>query len=107
MPINAMIIDMSVDEGGCCETTRPHTKEESYDEEGVRHLCVPNLPSEVAQTASIAFTNAILPFLLVMGKTTVSDALAGESSLVRGAVYINGLLHNAVVAELTGEQLGE
>jgi alanine dehydrogenase len=107
MPIDAMIIDMSVDEGGCCETSRPHTNEESYEEEGVRHLCVPNLPSEVAQTASIAFTNAILPFLLAMGETTVNNALSAEPALYRGAVYINGCLRNAVVAELTGEKLGE
>jgi alanine dehydrogenase len=70
-------------------------------------LCVPNLPSEVAQTASIAFTNAILPFLLAMGETTVNNALSAEPALYRGAVYINGCLRNAVVAELTGEKLGE
>ena len=103
--MGAMIIDMSVDEGGCCETTRPHTKEESYEEEGVRHLCVPNLPAEVAQTASIAFTNAILPFLLVMGESGISNALSSEPALYRGAVYIHGKLRNAVVAELTGEAL--
>jgi alanine dehydrogenase len=107
MPSDAMIIDMSVDEGGCCETSRPHTQEESYDEEGVRHLCVPNLPSEVAQTASIAFTNAILPFLLAMGESSVNNALSAEPPLYRGAVYIKGCLRNSVVAELTGEQLGE
>lgn len=107
MPNDAMIIDMSVDEGGCCETTRPHTNEESYIEEGVRHLCVPNLPAEVAQTASIAFTNAILPFLLAIGETKGDDALASQPPLYRGAVYINGTLRNAVVAELTGESLEE
>jgi len=107
MPTDAMIIDMSVDEGGCCETTRPHTNEESYEEEGVRHLCVPNLPSEVAQTASIAFTNAILPFLLAIGDKSPDPALSSEPPLHRGTVYISGSLHNAVVAELTGEPLGE
>ena len=103
MPLGAMIIDMSVDEGGCCETTRPHTKEESYVEEGVRHLCVPNLPAEVAQTSSIAFTNAILPFLVAMGEIGVGSALEQRPALSRGTVYVGGKLKNEVVAELTGE----
>jgi len=103
MPMGAMIIDMSVDEGGCCETTRPHTKEESYEEEGVRHLCVPNLPAEVAQTSSIAFTNAVLPFLLTMGESGVRHAVETDPALANSAVYVSGRLRNAVVAELTGE----
>ena len=107
MPMGAMIIDMSVDEGGCCETTRAHTKEESYQEEGVRHLCVPNLPAEVAQTSSVAFTNAILPYLIAMGDAGVHTALTTSSALSRGAIYVSGTLRNAVVSELTGESCGQ
>ena len=107
MPADAMIIDMSVDEGGCCETTRPGPSNETYIEEGVEHLCVPNLPSQVAQTASIAFTNAILPYLLALGKAGVKGALSAEPALYRGAVYIDGTLRNSIVAELTGEPLGQ
>ena len=101
-----MIIDMSVDEGGCCETTRAHAQEDSYVEEGVRHLCMPNLPSEVAQTASIAFSNAILPYLCTLGTSGIPVALSAEPALYRGAVYVDGTLRNSVVAELTGEELG-
>lgn len=103
MPHGALIIDMSVDEGGCCETSRSHPSDRSYVEEGVRHLCIPNLPSEVAHTASTAFTNAILPYLGVMAERGVDDALLSEPGLSRGAVYANGVLKNAAVAELTGE----
>ena len=106
MPPGSMIIDMSVDEGGCCETTRAHAQEDSYVEEGVRHLCMPNLPSEVAQTASIAFSNAILPYLCTLGTSGIPVALSAEPALYRGAVYVDGALRNSVVAELTGEQLG-
>ena len=100
-----MIIDMSIDEGGCCETTRPHNAEESYIDEGVRQLCVPNLPAEVAQTASIAFTNAVLPFLLIMGGQGVAKALTTEPALRKATVYLAGKLQNQVVAELSGESL--
>ena len=105
MPRGSMIIDMSIDEGGCCETTRPHNAEESYIDEGVRHLCVPNLPAEVAQTASIAFTNAVLPFLLIMGEQGVAKALTTEPALRKATVYLAGKLQNQVVAELSGEAL--
>jgi alanine dehydrogenase len=107
MPQDAMIIDMSVDEGGCCETTRQETKEGTYIEEGVRHLCVPNLPSEVAQTASIAFTNATLPYLIALGEAGVKGAVSAEPALYRGAVYVAGVLRNSVIAEFTGEPLGQ
>ena len=106
MPPGSMIIDMSVDQGGCCETTRPHAQEDSYMEEGVRHLCMPNLPSEVAQTASIAFSNAILPYLCTLGSTGIAGAMSSEPALYRAAVYVDGILRNSTVAELTGEPLG-
>jgi alanine dehydrogenase len=50
-----------------------------------------------------AFTNAILPYLAVMAERGVKDALLSEPALDRGAVYANGVLKNAAVAELTGE----
>ena len=106
MPSGALIIDMSVDEGGACETTRRHTDERTYVEEGIRHLCIPNLPSEVAHTASIAFTNAVLPYLTVIAERGVSGALASEPALYRSAVYVDGQLRNTAVSELTGESLG-
>ena len=106
MPADALIIDMSVDEGGCCETTQLNHPEGDYVVEGVRHLSLPNLPSEVARTASIAFTQATLPYLLALGEAGVSGALSTEPALYRGAVYVDGALRNSVVAELTGESLG-
>ena len=106
MPPGSMIIDMSVDEGGCCETTRAHAQEDTYVEEGVRHLCMPNLPSEVARTASIAFSNAILPYLHTMGSDGIKVAISSEPALYRGSVYVDGKLRNSTVAELTGEPLG-
>ncbi len=107
MRTGAMLIDMSIDEGGCAETSRPTTPDEPiYEVDGVRHMCIPNLPAEVARTASHAFTNAILPYLLEIGSKGVIAALDGSSDLRRGCVYLSGRLENSVVAELTGESLG-
>ena len=72
--------------------------------EGVRHLSLPNLPSEVARTASITFTQATPR--TSWHSATVSGALSTEPALYRGAVYVDGELRNSVVSELTGEPLG-
>jgi alanine dehydrogenase len=80
----ALFIDMSIDEGGCSETSRPTTPEEPvYEAEGVRHLCVPNLPSEVARTASRAYGNCLLPYLLELGHGV--DRALSRSPALRGA----------------------
>ncbi len=60
----AVLIDLSIDEGGCAETSRPTSHEEpTYVEEGVLHCCIPNLAGVVARTATHAFLNAAWPFI--------------------------------------------
>ena len=98
---------MSIDEGGCAETSKPTTPDDPiYEVEGVRHMCIPNLPAEVARTASHAFTNALLPYLLEIGSQGIPQAMARSSDLQRGCVYNEGQLSNAIVSELTGEPMG-
>jgi alanine dehydrogenase len=64
MKPRSVIMDLSIDEGGCVETSRPTTHERStFIEEGVIHYCVPNVPSVVARTATYAFLNAAFPFI--------------------------------------------
>jgi len=89
----SLFVDLSIDEGGCAETSRPTSPEEPiYEEEGVRHLCTPNLTSVVAATSSRALTNVTLPYLKTLGelglKQTLrtSAALAGACQLYRGQV---------------------
>ena len=65
-------------------------------------MCIPNLPAEVARTASHALTNAVLPYLLDIGRYGVQPALERSGDLQRGCVYRDGRLENPVVAELTG-----
>ncbi|MDX1601138.1 MAG: alanine dehydrogenase [Anaerolineales bacterium] len=65
MKRGALLLDLSIDEGGCAETSRPTSHNDpTYIEEGVMHCCIPNLPGAVARTATHAFQSAAWPFIL-------------------------------------------
>lgn len=92
----AVIIDLSIDQGGCVETSRPTTLNDPvYLEEGVIHYCVPNIPARVARTASHAWANAVLPYLLLMGERGVDDALRRSFALRQGLVVRRGVAQEA------------
>jgi alanine dehydrogenase len=64
MKSRSVIMDISIDEGGCVETSRPTTHEHPvYIEEGILHYCVPNIPGAVARTATHAFVNSAMPYI--------------------------------------------
>jgi len=90
MKPRSVVMDLSIDEGGCIETSRPTTHEHPYYiEEGVIHYCVPNIPSVVARTATYVYTNAAIPFILEIAEKGV-DAAVRESVAVERAT---GLQH--------------
>jgi alanine dehydrogenase len=65
MKPRSVIMDISIDEGGCVETSRPTSHERPvYTEEGVLHYCVPNIPGAVARTATHAFVNCAMPYIM-------------------------------------------
>lgn len=85
-----LFIDMSIDEGGCAETSRPTTPEEPvYEAEGVRHICIPNLPAEVARTASRALGASLLPYLVQLGEG-VTEGLSRSEALRGACDYYQG-----------------
>lgn len=87
-----LFIDMSIDEGGCSETSRPTTPEQPvYEAEGVRHICIPNLPAEVARTSSRAMGASLLPYLMQLGEG-VDGALARSEALRGACDYYRGRL---------------
>lgn len=87
----AVLLDYSIDQGGCAETSRPTTHDNpTYVVENVIHYCVPNMTSRIARTASHALTNAALPYLLALGAHGVEKALELDSSLRRGVQVLNG-----------------
>ena len=64
MEKGSVLVDISIDQGGCFETSRPTTwKEPTYDVHGVTHFCVTNMPGAVPQTSSLAISAAILPYV--------------------------------------------
>lgn len=73
----SVVMDLSIDEGGCVETSRPTTHEHPvYMEEGVLHYCVPNVPGAVARTATHAFVNAAMPYISAIAAAGVDGLLA-------------------------------
>ena len=88
----SLFIDMAIDEGGCSETSRPTTPEMPvYEAEGVRHICIPNLPSEVARTASRALGSSLLPYLMELGEG-VRPAIARCEALRHACGFLEGHL---------------
>lgn len=87
----SLIVDMSIDEGGSVETSRPTTHElPTYVEEGIVHYCVPNIPSIVARTSTYAFLNAAFPFILEIANKGVDLAIVDNSAIEAGTVIYKG-----------------
>jgi alanine dehydrogenase len=85
MKPRSIIMDISIDEGGCVETSRPTTLERpTFVEEGVVHYCVPNIPSLVARTATYAFLNSAGPYIQEVATMGIDEALACDPALQKG-----------------------
>ncbi len=99
MKKGAVLIDFSIDQGGCSETTRLTPGEDFvYEDEGVIHFAVPNVPSRVARTATHALTNAILPYLKQMIELGVDKALLENPDLRNGVYTYRGYVTNKNIA---------
>ncbi|MBM3181051.1 MAG: alanine dehydrogenase [Chloroflexi bacterium] len=96
MKPRSVIMDISIDEGGCVETSRPTTHERPiYIEEGVLHYCVPNIPGAVARTATHAFVNSAMPYITEIAALG-PDAILSNLSIEAAVNTHNGKLHNLV-----------
>ena len=101
MKQGSVIIDLNVSQGGCFETTRQtDLNNPTYIEHGVIHFCVPNVPSLVARTASIALSNILIPIIIAIGEIGGIDNYIRDSKGFRKGVYIyNGMLTNSTLAD--------
>jgi alanine dehydrogenase len=92
------VIDLSIDMGGCFETSRPTSfPNPVYEVDGILHFCVPNLPSVAARSATLAYTNALLPYLTQVVERGIDGALAASPDLRRGVyLYRGGCSHEAL-----------
>ncbi len=95
MKPRSLIIDVSIDEGGCVETSRPTTHEHPvFVEEGVLHYCVPNMPGVVARTATHAFVNASMLFIIDLAEMGIQKAIKTNPALELAVNTLDGKLHH-------------
>lgn len=103
MEPGAVIIDFSIDHGGCVATSRPIPHpDDAYQDSGVWHVCVPNASSLVARTASHALTNAALPYLRRLVQTDLPSVRADHPELTRGVSTHQGAVTNPKLARAHG-----
>ena len=103
MKENAVLVDVSIDQGGCFETSRPTTHSDpTYEVDGITHYCVANMPGAVPITSTYALTNATLPYVLALADHGVRGALSRNPGLRPGVNVAAGKVTHAAVAEGTG-----
>lgn len=105
MKPRSLILDISIDEGGCVETSRPTTHEHPvFVEEGILHYCVPNMPGAVARTATHAFVNAAMDYILEVADKGVETAMAENPAIEHAVnVYHGQLRHITRLGDVRNE----
>ncbi len=101
MKKGTVVVDVSIDQGGCIETSETRSQlDPAYIKHGIIHYSVPNLPSRVARTASIALSNVFLPLLLEISESGgVEQSLKYNTGFRHGAYVFNGILVNKFIGE--------
>lgn len=103
MKPGSVLVDVSVDQGGCAETTRPTTHTDPvYAVDGVLHYAVANIPGIVPHTSTLALTNATLPFIVQLVEEGLEQALRNNAGLRKGVSMVKGRLTCQAVAETHG-----
>jgi alanine dehydrogenase len=103
MKPNSVIVDIAIDQGGCCETSKPTSHSNpTYVDEGVIHYCVTNMPGAVARTSTFALNNATLPFALALADKGWRKAIAEDQHLRNGLNVHEGKVTCRPVAEALG-----
>ena len=91
MQPGSAIIDVSIDEGGCVETSRPTTlAQPTFVHKGVTHFCVPNFTADLGRSSSVAIAQAMLPYVLNIADCGVEESVAACSDLQRGLYTLRG-----------------
>ena len=103
MKPGSVIVDVAVDQGGCCETTRPTTHSDPvYVVDGVLHYCVTNMPGIVPHTSTLALTNTTLPYIVRLASEGVEKAIRSDPGLAKGVNVMNGRITCQGVADAHG-----
>src|ERR1035437_103802 len=100
MKPHAVLVDVSIDQGGCFETSRPTTHSDpTYEVDGITHYCVTNMPGAVPITSTYALTNATLPYVIELAERGVADSLDANPGLRAGLNVRAGEITHPAVAE--------
>lgn len=101
MKNGAVIVDVSIDTGGCFETSEITTHENpTFIKNGVIHYCVPNIPSRYSKTASLSISNIITPYLLQIAEDGgIETAIRCDSGLKNGVYFYHGILTNKTIGD--------
>jgi alanine dehydrogenase len=103
MKRQAVLVDVSIDQGGCFETSHPTTHSDpTYEVDGITHYCVANMPGAVPITSTYALTNATMPFVVDLATRGVHDAVTHNPGLKLGVNVAAGEVTYAPVAEAVG-----
>ena len=103
MKKGAVVVDVAIDQGGCFETSRATTHAEPvYEEVGILHYCVANMPGAVARTSTRALTNATLPYAIEIANKGWKKAMQDNKEIKLGANVINGKVVYEAVADAFG-----
>jgi len=100
MKPGSVIVDISIDQGGCIETSRPTTLlDPTYIMHGIVHYCVPNTPASVPRTATVGWTNVLLPFLREATELGMENVLRADIGLSKGVCTFRGQCTNYAAAK--------
>ena len=103
MKQQSVLVDVSIDQGGCFETSRPTTHSDpTYEVDGITHYCVTNMPGAVPITSTYALTNATMPYVLHFANGGVARALSENPGLKMGVNVAGGQVTYAPVADAVG-----
>jgi alanine dehydrogenase len=103
MKRGSVLVDISIDQGGCFETSKATTHDNPvYEIDGVIHYCVANMPGAVARTSAFALNNATLPFVLKLANQGADAAMAADPHLAAGLNVSGGKIRHQAVAEALG-----
>jgi alanine dehydrogenase len=108
MKRGSVIVDISIDQGGCAETSKPTTHASpTFVAEGVVHYCVTNMPGAVARTSTFALNNATLPFVMALADKGPVAALRDDPHLLAGLNVHRGKITHRAVAKTLGVELAD
>jgi alanine dehydrogenase len=100
MKDGSVIVDVAIDQGGCVETARPTTHTDPvFVVDDVIHYCVANMPGGVPITATMALTNATMPYVERIADNGLHDAVAADPALAKGVNVLDGKVTYGAVAE--------